>query len=200
MAGKPEGNRLFSLAESYRIYYLAMRTVPYMARGERTGILSPMLRERLMMAVTEVNGCAMCSWFHTRVALEGGMDEGEIKRLLAGEFQGVPEDELTAVLFAQHYADSRGKPDVMAWETLRERYGRDSAIAMLGAIRGIMMGNAVGIPSGSLLNRLGVKRIRKDSRSTLFYEISILLSFVIFLPAAALHALLAAALRLPVEP
>jgi AhpD family alkylhydroperoxidase len=200
MARSKPGRPLFSLAEGYRIYYLALRTVPYMMRGEKSGLMSAKLRERLMIAVTEVNGCAMCSWYHVRMALETGMASDEIHRMLAGELADVPEEDLTAVLFAQHYADTRGKPDKAAWEALKARYGKATALAMLGAIRGIMLGNLVGIPSGSLLRRLGVKRFRIDSRSILAYELAVLLSGVIMMPLAALHAGIAALLRLPVEP
>ena len=200
MTSKARGNKLFSLAESYRTAYLAVRTVPYMIRGEKTGLLSPALRERLMMAVTEVNGCAMCSWYHVKMALETGMESAEINGILAGEFRDVPEEEITAVLFAQHYADTRGKPSSAAWDKMKTQYGKDAALAMLGAIRGIMLGNAYGIPSGSLLRRLGVKRFQIDSRSTLIYELAILLSAVVIMPAAALHALAARALRLRMEP
>ncbi len=200
MKHEPQGKSLFSLAESYRIHYLAIRTLPYMIRGEKRGLLSPVLRERLMIAVTEVNGCAMCSWYHVKMALETGMASEEIHRMLSGELRDVPDTELTAVLFAQHYADMRGKPDKAAWEQLKTQYGREAALAMLGAIRGIMLGNAVGIPSGSLLRRFGVKRFHIDSRSTLIYEIALLLSSAIFMPLAALHAIAARALHLPVEP
>ena len=200
MTHKAQGKPLFSLLESYRIVYLALRTVPHMMRGEKTGVLSAALRERLMMAVTEVNGCAMCSYYHAQMALEMGMDGEEIRRMLNGELRDVPEEEMTAVLFAQHYADTRGKPDAAAWDKLRAAYGQPAALAMLGAIRGIMMGNAYGIPAGSLLQRLGVKRFQTDSRSTPWYEISILLSAVVFLPAALLHTLIARVLRLPVTP
>jgi AhpD family alkylhydroperoxidase len=159
--------------------------------------MSTKLSERLMMAVTEVNGCAMCSYYHTKMALEAGMDSVEIRRMLTGEYTDVPEEELTAVLFAQHYADTRGKPDPAAWNTLCAQYGEEAALAMLGAIRGIMMGNALGIPAGSLLRRLGVKRFQPDRRSAFSYEIAVLLSAVVFMPVAALHALLARILKLP---
>ena len=200
MARSKQGRPLYSLAESYRIYYQAIRTVPYMARGEKQGLLSVELRERLMMAVTEVNGCAMCSWYHTKIALETGMAEDEVRNLLSGEFENVPDDELTAVLFAQHYADTRGKPDVVAWNRLCNQYGKAAALAMLGAIRGIMLGNLIGMPSGSLLSRLGAKRFQKDPRSTPGYELMILVSGVVFLPFAFLHAGAAWALRLNVQP
>jgi AhpD family alkylhydroperoxidase len=200
MPNQKQGRPLFSLLESYRVYYLAMRTLPYMARGEKRGLLPAKLRERLMMAVTEVNGCAMCSWYHARVALEGGMAEDEIRRMLSGELQGVPDDELTAVLFARHYADTRGRPDKAAWDALCAQYGKSAALAMLGAIRGIMMGNSLGIPAGSLLRRLGVKRFRADKRSSLPYELTILLSGILIMPLALLHASAAWALCVKITP
>lgn len=200
MARSKQGRPLYSLAESYRIYYQALRTVPYMVSGEKKGILSAELRERLMMAVTEVNGCAMCSWYHTKTELETGMAEGEVRELLAGEFQNVPDTELTAVLFAQHYADTRGKPDKAAWDKLRAQYGQDAARAMLGAIRGIMLGNLLGMPSGSLMSRVGFKRFSKDPRSSLPYELMILLSGVVLMPLALLHAGAAQLLCVKVDP
>ncbi|MBE0600179.1 MAG: carboxymuconolactone decarboxylase family protein [Firmicutes bacterium] len=200
MTRSKQSRPLYSLLESYRVYVQAFRTAPYMARGEKRGLMTPELRERLMMAVTEVNGCAMCSWYHTRVALETGMAESEVRELLSGELQNVPGEELTAVLFAQHYADTRGKPDQDAWHKLCARYGRDAALAMLGAIRGIMLGNLLGMPSGSLMSRLGSKRFQKDPRSSLPYELMILLSSVLFLPLALLHAGVAGLLRLRVDP
>ena len=200
MPRQTQGKPLYSLAESYIIIYKAMRTVPYMAKGEKNGWMSVELRERLMMAVTEVNGCAMCSWYHTKVALEGGMAEDEVRELLSGEFQTVPETDITAVLFAQHYADLRGKPDKAAWDKLVSQYGKNAALAMLGAIRGIMLGNLLGIPSGSLMSRLGSKRFQKDPRSSLLYELTILLSSVVFLPVSLLHAGAAKLLRIPVKP
>ena len=200
MARSKPGRPLYSLIESYHIYYQAFRTVPYMASGEKKGLMSVELRERLMMAVTEVNGCAMCSWYHTKVALETGMAEGDVRELLTGEFQNVPDDELTAVLFAQHYADMRGKPDKEAWERLCGQYGIDAARAMLGAIRGIMLGNLLGMPSGSLMSRLGSKRFKKDPRSSLPYELMILLSSVVCMPLALLHAGAAQLLCVKVDP
>jgi len=200
MTQKALGKPLFSLPESYEILFQAIRTVPYMVRGEKNGLLSPALRERLMMAVTEVNGCAMCSYYHAQMALETGMNSDEIHNMLSGELQGVPEEELTAILFAQHYADTRGKPDQAAWNKLKEQYGQETALAILGAIRAIMAGNTYGIPAGSLLHRLGVKRFHTDKRSTPAYELAILLLSVPFTPVAMVQAGAAKLLHRSVEP
>ncbi len=80
-----------------------------------------------MLAVTEVNGCALCSYYHTRVSLENGMSAEEIKRMLGGEFADAPEAELSAILFAQHYADTRGKPSKEAWARILDVYGETGA-------------------------------------------------------------------------
>ena len=196
---KAPGKPLFSLPETYRILFHAIRTMPCMMRGEKNGSLSPALRERLMIAVTEVNGCAMCSYAHARMALETGLREEEIRNMLQGELRDVPTDEITAVLFAQHYADTRGIPDRAAWDKLCGQYGRAAALAMLGAIRGITMGNAYGIPAGSILRRLGVTRFHVDSRSTPAYEIAMILTLLPFALAAAVHAGLSRLLGMPVD-
>ena len=46
------------------------------------GLISPDFRERLMLAVTAVNGCRYCSYAHTRAALKGGLSREEISGLL----------------------------------------------------------------------------------------------------------------------
>ena len=98
----------------------------------------------------------------------------------------VPADELPAVLFAQHYADSRGSPSKASWERIVERYGLSRARGILGAIRMIMVGNTYGIPWGSFVNRF---RGRPDPRSSLSYEVSMMITVVLFLPVALVHAL-----------
>jgi hypothetical protein len=100
--------------------------------------------------------------------------------MLAGEMRGAPQEELPAIMFAQHYADARGKPSQEAWQRIATLYGREKGMAILGAVRGIMMGNAYGIPAGSLLGRLRVRRYRVDARSSLPYELAMLVSLFIF--------------------
>lgn len=193
-------SRLYTLWEAYIIIYKAIRTFPYLIRGGKNGDMSKKLEERLMIAVTEVNGCAICSYAHTKIALEAGLSAEEIGAMLSGEMRDVPQEEMKAVLFAQHYADTRGKPSYEAWRQIVSVYGQAKAMAILGAIRGIMGGNAYGIPAGSLLGRMGVKRFHTDARSSLPYELGMMLSMILFPPIAALHAGAAWLLRLPAAP
>ena len=63
------GRKLFSVSETYGIVYRAVRTMPAFATAQRNGVLQEDFAERLMLAVTEVNKCAMCSYAHTKMAL-----------------------------------------------------------------------------------------------------------------------------------
>ena len=58
----------------------------------------------------------------------------------------------------------------------------------------IMLGNAVGIPSGSFLQRF---RGRPDPRSNVLYELMMLVALVVFLPVATLTALAANLVKRP---
>ena len=76
-----------------------------------------------------------------------------MRHLLGGLTEGVGDDQLPAVAFAQHYADTRGHPDAAAWQSLVDAYGESEALGVLATVRTIMWGNAVGIPLSSLRAR-----------------------------------------------
>jgi AhpD family alkylhydroperoxidase len=172
----------YTVRQTYWITHDAARTIRHFARlradGER-------FTERIMLAVTEVNGCALCAYGHTRFALGAGLTGEEIRALLGGVADEVPDDELPAIAFAQHYADTEGHPDRLAWETLVDDYGQDRALGILGAVRMMMWGNAVGIPWSALLSRLhGAPYPRSSPR----YEIGTIVGFALVMPVAVVHA------------
>lgn len=180
------GKKLFSPLELYRIMTLAFRSIPLLKRAKAAGKMNHAFLERIMLAVTEVNGCAMCSYYHTKVALESGFSAEEVRNMLGGSLSDVPAEELDGVLFAQHYADMRGKPSRESWQRIIDTYAETGAYGVLAVTRMIMMGNAVGIPSGSFLLRF---RGKADPRSNLFYELMMMLAMVLFLPLTGLTAL-----------
>src|SRR5699024_10206364 len=94
-----------------------------------------------MLAVTEVNGCEICSYGHTKYALEQGMSNEEIKSFLTGNPENISSDEMPAIIFAQHYVDTKGHPSEEAWNRIVQEYGNGKALGVLGAIRMIMVGN-----------------------------------------------------------
>lgn len=186
-----QGRKLYSLAEAFRISFNAFRSLPKIKKAEAAGLIDDKFKERIMLAVTEVNGCALCSYSHTQMALEAGMSDQEIAALLQGIFDDVPSDELPAIIFAQHYADSRGRPTKGSLEQIVERYGQEKASAIVSVIRVIMMGNTYGVPLGSFGGRLKRQPQKIDPRSNIGYEIAMLLSLIIYIPVCFIAALLA---------
>lgn len=190
MKKKLSGKKLYSLAEAYGILHAGLRMISTYIKAAKNHRISKMFSERLMLAVTEVNGCALCSYYHARAALESGIDELEITKMLKQEFEDAPEEELSAILFAQAYAESRGKPSQVAWKRIVDIYGSETALAILCSIRIIMIGNTYGIPAGSFIRRLSGKREKTDPRSSIGYELLMLLSFIPFFLVALPHAIL----------
>lgn len=164
----------------------------YMFKAKRKKELNPKFIERIMLAVTEVNDCTICSYAHTKKALESGMSNEEIQKILSGIIEDLPTNEVAAVMFAQHYADTRGNPTRESWERIIEIYGISKANGILGSIRSIMIGNAYGIAWSSFFNRL---RNRPDQRSNLLYELSMILG-TILIPISIIHALISDLFRI----
>lgn len=182
-----KSSSLYSFKETYRITYLAFRSLASFKVAKKHGLLDDQLMERIMLAVTEVNGCEVCSFAHTKMALEAGLSNEEIQSMLAGLSGDVPVDEMQAIMFAQHYADYRGRPSRKSWKRLLETYGKEKAEGILGAIRMIMMGNAYGIAWSSFSNRF---KGHPDQRSSLLYEIGMIICTLFFIPSALIHAVI----------
>ncbi len=107
-------------------------------------LLDPGFRERMMLAVTQVNGCRYCAYQHARLALKGGLTQEEIDALLAGVVDDCPSEEATGVVYAQHWAESCGCPDPEAREQLVAVYSEERAEAIEMVLRVITMGNYTG--------------------------------------------------------
>ncbi len=110
--------------------------------------------ERIMLAVTQVNGCRYCSYAHTRMALKAGVPEDELRQLLAGQFGQSPATEIVALAFAQHYAEQTGRYDPIAWQRLEDAYGSDAARDLLVYIRLISLANLYGNTFDAVLGRI----------------------------------------------
>lgn len=109
-----------------------------------SGFPSPAFRERLMLAVTGVNECRFCTYAHTKMALESGISQPEVKALLDGDFGNCPSGELNAVLYAQHWADTAAKPSAEMQNKLEADYGAEKAGFIHLYLRMIRIGNLSG--------------------------------------------------------
>ena len=122
-------------------------------------------RERLMLVVTEVNGCRYCSYGHGMAALKAGVPQEQIDELTQGLIPvGAPREEKVALLYAQHWAENDGRPNPEAVKQLLESYGKEKAQAIHLLLRMIRVGNLLGNSGDYLLFRLtfGLFGVRKD--------------------------------------
>jgi AhpD family alkylhydroperoxidase len=127
-------------------------------KTRRTRIIPPAFRERLMIAVTGVYGCSYCSWLHTGLALRTGIQREEIARLLSTSLEDCPEDEIVALIYAQHWADTNANPQPESIQRLLETYGNEKAEAINLLLRMNRIGNLFGNSFDYLLYRISFGR------------------------------------------
>jgi len=111
-----------------------------------------------MLAVTAVNGCRYCSYFHAKQALKSGITTGEISKLLSGDVTNCLEEEAMAVIYAQHWAESDAHPDPEAVQGLQQAYGVEKTEAIHLMLRMIRMGNLLGNSWDYLIYRISFGR------------------------------------------
>jgi len=116
-------------------------------------------RERLMLAVTSVNKCRYCAYGHSHQALLEGITKKEILNLCNGTFDQSPEEELPALLYAQHWAECSGEVDPEVRAKLVMLYGQPKADSIEMAIRLIQMGNLLGNTFDYFLYRITFGRV-----------------------------------------
>ncbi len=187
ISSRTEYKRKFSLREMYRAFVLIPSSLITLLGNKRRKVVDKDFIERLQLAVTEVNGCAACSYAHTYMALKQGMSSEEIHSLLSGDDAYVNQEEAKGILFAQHYADTRGFPKMNAYDSLLAEYGKQKSRVMMAAIQLMHAGDIYGIPYSALISRIKGKPY-KDS--TLFYELGMHLGGLIILPLALIESIL----------
>ena len=184
----------YSIGETYLAMAKGLSAfIPFLS-SQKSNEVDNAFQERIMLAVTEVNGCELCSYAHAKMALEKGLSNEDIQLLLSGNPENIPTDEAKGIFFAQHYADTKGHPTEKAWNKLIDAYGEKKAGQILASIRVMMLGNVIGIPYSSFLNRL---KGQAPQNSSLVYELAMIFLPVIFFPASILHALIAGLFRIP---
>ncbi len=173
-------SRVFKVREHVRNIYFGAKGFVFLRTSRKYRIFNKKIKERIMLAVTEVNGCSMCSYVHTKVALESGMDAECIQGILGGDTSLIPVEDAVAVMFAQDYAASKDKPSVESITRIEEEYGKDKADLIVAACRMITMTNGMGTSMEYFWNRL---RFKRNKESNLFVEIfNPLFTMLLFLP------------------
>lgn len=194
ISSRTEFKRRFSLWEMYSALVFVPKAVLKMKKNKKSKLVSNHFVERLQLAVTEVNGCPACSYQHTKMALRQGMSNEEISSFLSGGDNFIKPEEAKAIMFAQHFAESKGYPKKYAYDSIVEEYGEKEADIILSAVQIMIAGNMYGIPYSAFQSRQKGKPF-KDS--TLFYELGMLITGILCLPIVIFHAILRGLFGMP---
>lgn len=135
------------------LYCALTKLGPVLSLSLKSGIAAD-FRERIMMVVTGVNRCRHCAYGHEFLAALAGVSKAEISRLLAQDLTSSPADQIPALLFAMHWAETDGRPGSEAKSALRARYGVEVARQIEAATLMIHIGNRIGNTFDYLLSRI----------------------------------------------
>ena len=137
--------------------------------------------EKIMNVTTAVNGCTYCSWFHAKQAIDSGISKEEVKNMMNLQFESDASDfELTALLYAQDYAENNRKPNVDTEAIFYQYYGDKTAKDIILLIRTVFFGNLYGNTWDAVLSRF--KGVSAKGSNVLFELIFFLLNFWIMFP------------------
>jgi len=148
-------HNLGQFLSDFRMMMSRRQEIRLLMRGE---VISHSFRERLMLVVTQVNGCRYCSYAHAREALSKGISQQEIEALGEGMFEDSPPEEVPALLYAQHWAEADGDPETAVREQVVARYGEQKVRLIELALRMIRAGNLSGNTFDYLLYRISFGR------------------------------------------
>lgn len=181
---KAYSKRVFTIKEHFKIMKHAAKSFILLRHVKKHKLFNKKFKERIMLAVSEVNGCELCSYVHTKISLSSGMNSQEIKEILNGVKDDVPQDELVGVLFAEYYASSHELPEKEMIDRLIEEYGTDKSKIICAVLGMITMTNSMGISMDLFKRRLMFNRVKK---SKLVNELGIPLLTMIFFPLFFLY-------------
>ncbi len=142
-------------------------------------VISKSFSESVSLAISQVNGCKLCSYTHAKNALKSGMSEEEVEFLLSGGFDNAPKEQLEALLFAQHYADTKGNPDPEIKQKLLDVYGEEKTKDIMASFLMMNLTNLHGNTAEALGLRLKGKAVEYSS---LWQEIAVTVNFFKVMP------------------
>lgn len=146
--------RTFTLPLLGKSLGAAAITSPVMLRALVKPRLPASLREEVMLAVTSVNDCRYCSWVHTGLALENGVDMDDLDLLLGKSLDNVEEREAVAILFGKHFADTVRQPSAQARAKLAAHFSPAEQREIMAYIHAIYFANLTGNSADAILARL----------------------------------------------
>lgn len=175
-------SRLYNKREFIKTLNLASHSIVKFRRY--LALIDKPFETNIMLAVTEVNGCQICSYYHTKKAIDSGISKEALTSLLSGSHTYVKPEEAQALLFAQHYAFKKGLYSKETFNRVIEYYGEEIAYGILATTRLISFGNAYGINLGNFKSRF--TKVGRIKGSKLINELFVIVSPVILFPLTLL--------------
>lgn len=175
----PLSKRSFNFTSLFKSSSKVFKFLPWIIWAYVFRGFSAAFSERILLVISGVNACSYCSWFHGHIALRSGVTSTEVKQLLNQLIpQGVNEKEITALLFALHYAQSGGQPLEAEIQWLRDDYSATEVKGIQGLCAAIQFGNLCGNTFDAFISRLKGKPARG---SVLWVELPVFLLCAPFL-------------------
>lgn len=163
--------KYFSVKKSTAIIYDAAFMIARYSKSLSS--LDPNFRTKIMLAVTDVNGCRICNAYHSK-ELKKGHTENSKKpdiKFDTNTFLKPKEDRDTLALsFATHYALMEGRYDCSLFHKLIDYYGNKEAYGIMASIKMITFGNVNGIALGNIANRLRFRKVENANVLTDLYN------------------------------
>jgi len=128
--------------------------------------------ERLMLTVTSVLQCRYCNWMHSDLAAHFGVAGEDIAALLQGNLQRMDKEELPALQFAIHFAESGGRYSATELAQLRAHYDSAKVRDILLLIQFVYFTNKLGNTFDAGLARL---QGQASAKPNLLVELPVLL-------------------------
>lgn len=116
--------------------------------------ISPAFREKLFLAVTSVNKCRYCTWMHTEIAGNNGVDAAQVAALLESSVDADFGDEKEALVYAVHFAETERNPTKTRTGRLIAKYGEERAAQIVQYLNLIYFANLSGNTFDAFLSRV----------------------------------------------
>lgn len=116
--------------------------------------ISPAFREKLFLAVTSVNKCRYCTWMHTEIAGDSGVDAAQVAALLNSSVDAEFGDEKEALVYAVHFAETERNPTKTRTGRLIAKYGEAKAAQIVQYLNLIYFANLSGNTFDAFLDRM----------------------------------------------
>ncbi|MFW2390237.1 MAG: carboxymuconolactone decarboxylase family protein [Polyangiales bacterium] len=180
--------RVYSLRELFKDLGTLIGRMPALMSIWIGGRLPRDLREKVIVAVAQVNACKMCEHAHTRMALEAGVSDAELAALENMDEEAFDRRSWLALAHARDRTQSGFAPitDVASRDALANEIGAQTTDDIEDVARVMTMANRV----ANTLNALSDRRRGQAIPGSRFVDELVI--NIMFLPGAWLGTLVAA--------